>query len=170
MKRKRMSRILPNNRRNRPYRRRLRNYGLLPPGQCTVVKERQKSPALKSQDILSPHVYTFRATVFVAGQQTDCAETRFGFRTLGWSVEDGFLLNGRRVQLQGVCCHQDYGLTGKAMPDRVHRYRLRRLKEMGANAYRAAHYPPAEASMDDMDDLGILCMDESAGSVPHRKR
>ncbi len=133
---------------------------LLPPGQCTVVKGETKITGPKIWDILSPHLYTFRATVFVAGQQTDCAETRFGFRTLGWSVEDGFLLNGRRVQLQGVCCHQDYGLTGKAMPDRVHRYRLRRLKEMGANAYRAAHYPPAEASMDAMDELGILCMDE----------
>jgi beta-galactosidase len=73
----------------------------------------------------------------------------------------GFFLNGRNVKIKGVCCHQDYGLTGKAMPDRVHRYRLKRLKEMGANGYRAAHYPPAEATMDALDELGFLVMDET---------
>ena len=47
------------------------------------------------------------------------------------------------------------------MPDRVHRYRLRRLKEMGANGYRTAHYPPAEATMDALDELGFLVMAET---------
>ncbi len=112
-------------------------------------------------DIESPCLYEIQTTIFGDDQQLDTQTTRFGFRTIHFSAQNGFFLNGRSVKIKGVCCHQDYGLTGKAMPDRVHHYRLRRLKEMGANGYRAAHYPPAEATMDALDELGFLVMDET---------
>jgi len=118
-----------------------------------------KNPKL--WDIDDPNLYAIRTIITKNNEEIDCVDTRFGFRTIYFDAEKGFFLNGRHVKIKGVCCHQDYGLTGKAMPDRVHRYRLKKLKEMGANGYRAAHYPPAEATMDALDELGFLVMDET---------
>ena len=112
-------------------------------------------------DVEHPVLYTMRTIVRWKGSQVDSVDTKFGFRTIRFDAEKGFYLNDKNIKLKGVCCHQDYGLTGKAMPDRVHRYRLKRLKEMGANAYRASHYPPAEATMDALDEIGFLVMDET---------
>jgi len=109
----------------------------------------------------SPNLYSLNTGIISDSNQIDSVTTRFGFRTIEFCSDNGFFLNGKNVKIKGVCCHQDYGLTGKAMPDRVHYYRLRRLKEMGANGYRTAHYPPAEATMDALDELGFLVMDET---------
>ncbi len=118
-----------------------------------------QNPLLWDTD--APNLYTLLTVVTVDGHVVDRQETRFGFRTIRFDAQQGFFLNDRPVKIKGVCCHQDYGLTGKAMPDRVHRYRLRRLKEMGANGYRASHYPPAQATMEALDELGFLVMDET---------
>lgn len=112
-------------------------------------------------EIDEPALYTLRTALVSGGEEIDTVDTRFGFRTIAFDADRGFFLNGRPVKLKGVCCHQDYGLTGKAVPDRVHRYRLKLLREMGANAYRASHYPPAETAMDALDELGFLVMDET---------
>ncbi len=117
------------------------------------------NPAL--WDIDAPHLYKAVTTVLVDGKQTDEVETTFGFRTAVFDKDQGFLLNGRRVPIHGVCCHEDYGITGKAMPDTVKEYRLRLLKEMGANGYRTAHYPHSEQTMDYLDQLGFLVLDET---------
>lgn len=112
-------------------------------------------------DLEQPRLYTLQTTVLQGEAAIDQTDTSFGFRTIRFDAAAGFFLNGKSVKIKGVCCHQDYGLTGKAVPDRVHEYRLRRLKEMGANGYRTSHYPPAEAAMDAMDRLGFLVMDET---------
>lgn len=117
------------------------------------------SPAL--WDIDTPNLYQVHTVVSHNGVEIDRVVTRFGFRTIEFDPDKGFFLNGRHVKIKGVCCHQDYGLTGKAVPDNVHRYRTALMKEMGANAYRTAHYPHAEAVMDALDELGILVMDET---------
>lgn len=108
-----------------------------------------------------PQQYTMETAVYVGGEQVDEVTTRFGFRTIRFDPQTGFWLNGRPVKIRGVCCHQDYGLTGKAVPERVQCYRLRLLREMGANGYRTAHYPHSEATMDALDELGFLVMDET---------
>jgi beta-galactosidase len=118
-----------------------------------------ENPAL--WDIESPNLYTLRTTVEQNGVELDRTETGFGFRTIKFDPNEGFFLNGRNVKIKGVCCHGDYGLTGKAVPDSVQRYRLELLKEMGANAFRTSHYPHSEVSMDAMDELGFLVMDET---------
>lgn len=133
----------------------------LPEREKTAVRQMLRVSAPALWDVDAPHLYTMRTTLLRNGEEIDRVETRFGFRTIRFDAKEGFFLNGRRVEIKGVCCHQDYGLTGKAMPDRVHRYRLRRLKEMGANGYRASHYPPAEATMNALDELGFLVMDET---------
>ena len=118
-----------------------------------------KNPEL--WDMESPCLYTARTQVFLDGEEADCVETRFGFRTIRFDAERGFFLNGRSVKIQGVCCHQDYGLTGKAVPGRVQRYRLQLLKEMGASGFRTSHYPHSETTMDALDEMGFLVMDET---------
>lgn len=118
-----------------------------------------QDPAL--WDIQSPVQYTLVTSLERDGAVLDQVETRFGFRTLEFCPEKGFFLNGQSVKIKGLCCHGDYGLTGKAVPDRVLRYRVKLLKEMGANGYRTAHYPHAEATMDALDDMGFLVLNET---------
>jgi len=117
------------------------------------------APAL--WDVDHPALYRAVTEVRVNGVAVDRVENRFGFRTARFDADHGFFLNGRHVEIKGVCCHQDYGLTGKAVPDRVQRYRLELLKEMGANGYRTAHYPHHAATMDALDELGFLVMAET---------
>lgn len=112
-------------------------------------------------DIEDTNLYTAVAEVWVDGTLTDRVSDRFGFRTIRFDANEGFFLNDRPVKLKGVCCHQDYGLTGKAVPERVQRYRLELMKEMGANAYRCSHYPQHPYTMEMFDELGMLVMDET---------
>lgn len=129
-------------------------------GKATLYQHMSlSSPSL--WDIETPNLYTLKTTVSVDGADVETQENRFGFRTIRFDKDAGFFLNGRNVKIQGVCCHQDYGLTGKAVPRRVQRYRLELLKEMGANGYRAAHYPHHAYTLDMLDELGFLVMSET---------
>ena len=92
---------------------------------------------------------------------TDIYEVKTGFRYMHFDADKGFFLNGKHVFINGVCGHGDFGLTGKAVPDNIFRYKARLIKEMGANGYRATHYPQADAMMDACDELGILVMCEA---------
>lgn len=87
--------------------------------------------------------------------------TRIGFRTVEISPEKGLLLNGKKTIIKGVCAHQDFGLTGLAVPDNVARYKIRLIKEMGANGYRTSHYQQTASYMDALDEMGFLVMDEA---------
>ena len=118
-----------------------------------------ENPAL--WDTQSPALHICETTVTRGGEIVDRTKCRFGFRTIRFDPDHGFFLNGKRVVIKGVCCHQDYGLTGKAVPKRVQKYRLELLREMGANGYRTAHYPHHAATMDYLDELGFLVMDET---------
>lgn len=112
-------------------------------------------------DTKSPNMYMVVTKIFLNGDLVDRVETKFGFRTFRFDCKKGFILNGRQLKLNGVCSHQDYGITGKAVPDNVYVYRVQMVKQMGANAYRTSHYPHAEATMDTLDEQGILVMDET---------
>ena len=74
---------------------------------------------------------------------------------------EGFLLNGKRVEIKGTCNHQDHAGVGAALPDRLQYYRIERLKEMGSNAYRTSHNPPTPELLDACDRLGMLVLDEN---------
>lgn len=93
--------------------------------------------------------------------QTDEYSVDFGIRNIGFDAERGFLLNGKQIKLKGVCCHQNHGGLGAALPDEIYAYRIKKLKEMGCNAYRTSHYPPTPELLDVCDRLGILVMDEN---------
>ncbi len=125
---------------------------------CTLAAEDLRP---KLWDVDDPNLYEMRVELWRAGELIDEKTVRFGFRTIRFDAGEGFFLNGRRVEIQGVCCHQDYGLTGKAVPEQAQRYRLKLMKEMGANGYRCAHYPHHAATMDILDELGFLVMAET---------
>ena len=108
----------------------------------------------------SPSLYKLVTTVSVAGKIVDRQETAFGIRTVAFDPDTGFLLNGKHYELQGVCIHQDWPGVGVAVPDSLQYFRVSRLKEMGCNAIRTSHNPPATGFLDACDQLGILVMDE----------
>jgi beta-galactosidase len=107
----------------------------------------------------SPRLYKLVTRVRGPGV-VDQKETVFGIRTVGFDPTNGFLLNGKRYELQGVCIHQDWAGVGVAAPDSLQYFRVSRLKEMGCNAIRTAHNPPAPGFLDACDQLGMLVMDE----------
>lgn len=116
------------------------------------------SPRLWSLE--QPNLYTV-ATQVVSDGKADEVSTNCGFRTSRFDAEKGFFLNDQRVVLQGVCNHQDHAGVGVAVPDALLEFRLRKLQEMGANAYRPSHNPPSRELVDLCDRLGMLVMDEN---------
>jgi beta-galactosidase len=90
----------------------------------------------------------------------DETTTTFGIRTIRFDPDKGFFLNGKQVKLKGVCIHHDAGCLGAAVPDKVLQRRLRLLKELGVNAIRTSHNPPATELLDICDRLGLLVKDE----------
>lgn len=108
----------------------------------------------------TPYIYTLQTDVKVAGEVVDSYQTRFGVRSICFDPNEGFLLNGKRVQMQGVCCHQDHAGVGVAVPDRLNAWRIQKLKEFGVNAYRSSHNPPTVSVLEACDSLGMLVMDE----------
>ncbi len=111
-------------------------------------------------DIDSPMLYTAKTSV-KSKLGEDISSTTFGFRSIRFDSEYGVFLNGKNIKIKGVCGHGDFGLTGKAVPDNIHRLKVRLIKEMGANAYRCSHYPQSEYLMGEFDRQGILVMAES---------
>lgn len=116
------------------------------------------SPVLWSPE--SPRLYQLVTTVSSGGKVVDRQETPFGIRTVGFAPNIGFLLNGKRYEIHGTCNHQDHAGVGVAVPDALHEFRVKRLKEFGCNAYRMAHNPPTPELLDSCDRLGMLVMDE----------
>jgi len=115
----------------------------------------------KLWDCENPNLYTIKTCLYKDGTPVDESFTRIGFRTIELSLEQGFLLNGKPTYIKGVCSHQDFGLTGIAVPDNIAKYKISLIKEMGANGFRTSHYQNSAAVMDALDELGFIVMDET---------
>jgi beta-galactosidase len=96
-----------------------------------------------------------------SGQVLDRAETTFGIRSIQIDAENGFVLNGQRINLKGGCVHHDNGLLGAESYARSEERKVELLKASGYNAVRCAHNPPATAFLEACDRLGMLVMDEA---------
>jgi beta-galactosidase len=108
-----------------------------------------------------PQRYLLVTTVERDGKALDRYETPFGVRTIEFTATNGFLLNGKRVPLNGVCDHADLGALGTVVNTRGLERQIEILKEMGCNAIRTSHNPPAPELLDLCDRMGMLVMDES---------
>jgi beta-galactosidase len=112
------------------------------------------SPRLWSLE--SPTLYTLRTRVLDGTTVRDETLTPFGVRTFAFDPDHGFTLNGQPMKLKGVCLHHDGGSVGAAVPAGIWERRLRTLKEIGVNAIRTSHNPPAPELLDLCDRLGNL--------------
>lgn len=108
-----------------------------------------------------PFLYEVVTKLYRGEVLLDEVYTRTGVRSAVFHNEKGFLLNGEPCKLNGVCVHHDGGCVGAAVPPEVWERRLRKLKEMGANAIRMSHNPPDPALLDLCDREGFLVMDEA---------
>ncbi len=117
----------------------------------------------------APALYQLRTRVEAGGRVVDAGETPFGVRRIDYDVDRGFLLNGEPLKMQGMCLHHDGGAVGAAVPEAVWTRRLQLLKDMGCNAIRTAHNPPAPEFLDLCDRLGFLVMDEAFDEWTVRK-
>eukprot|EP01123_Difflugia_compressa_P007752 TRINITY_DN2141_c1_g1_i1.p1 TRINITY_DN2141_c1_g1~~TRINITY_DN2141_c1_g1_i1.p1 ORF type:complete len:649 (-),score=153.23 TRINITY_DN2141_c1_g1_i1:63-1853(-) len=108
-----------------------------------------------------PNLYTVVITIQQNGEIKDTVSTIIGIRKIHWDVNNGFLLNDQPVKIKGMANHQDFAGVGVAVPDSLQVFRISKLKQMGANAWRTAHNPPNAALLDLADKLGFLVWDEN---------
>lgn len=112
-------------------------------------------------DIQHPNLYKVVHTILDNGKVIDSYPTQFGIRYFNFDTAKGFSLNGVSMKIKGVCMHHDLGALGAAINISAMERQLRILKEMGCNAIRTAHNPPAPEFLDACDRMGFLVMDES---------
>jgi len=118
----------------------------------------------------TPYLYKVRARMMVDGREIDRSEVPLGLRTLEFSPDRGFALNGQWMKVKGVCLHDDAGTLGTAVPADAWRRRLLTLKSLGVNAIRMSHNPHAPALYALCDSLGLLVMDEASDEWEFPKR
>lgn len=112
-------------------------------------------------DVENPELYDVSVFLKKEDVELDRETVSTGFRTFYVDVNEGFFLNGKRVQINGVCCHQDHACVGIAVPDNLVKYRISRIKAMGANAYRCSHHMMSRAVYDECDKQGLIVCDEN---------
>ena len=134
------------------------NKYLKPQNQIFYQEGEIEAPRLWSPK--TPHLYKAITSVYVNNELFDEHSTIFGIRRFRFDPELGFFLNGENIKIKGVNIHHDAGLVGAAVPKNVWIRRLKKLKEMGANAIRSAHNPASQEFLDVCDELGFLVQDE----------
>jgi beta-galactosidase len=134
---------------------------MMAPGtnQTCVFSFKIEKPALWS--LKEPNRYVAVTTLLQGGRIVDSYETPFGIRTIQFTADNGFLLNGERVPLNGVCNHHDLGPLGAAVNVRGLERQIELLQEMGCNAIRTSHNPPAPELLDLCDRMGMVVMVEA---------
>ena len=117
----------------------------------------------------TPQLYQAQVQILKADRIIDDSKTTFGIRSIRFSTENGFQLNGKTIKLNGGCVHHDNGCLGAAAFDRAEERRIELLKSAGFNAIRTSHNPPSEAFLDACDRLGMLVINESFDGWKEKK-
>ncbi|HSV14324.1 MAG TPA: glycoside hydrolase family 2 TIM barrel-domain containing protein [Tepidisphaeraceae bacterium] len=129
-------------------------------GKAVDVEQDLNRLKLRLWDLDEPYLYRAMASVRDGGATIDEDAAAFGVRSAEFNADTGFWLNGKNIKLKGVCLHGDAGGLGVAVPISAWRRRLQSLKDVGCNAIRTAHNPPAPEFLDLCDQMGFLVMDE----------
>ena len=111
--------------------------------------------------VSNPYLYTIAVKVYQKGKLVDEITSSFGIRSIKFDREKGFFLNNQPLKIKGVCMHHDLGALGAAFNYRAAERQLQILKEMGCNAIRTSHNPPAPEFLNLCDKMGFLVMDEA---------
>lgn len=122
--------------------------------QATILKP-------KRWDLETPNRYLAQTSILVNDKIVDRYNSIFGIRTIEFTARNGFLLNGKRVDIKGTCNHHDLGALGAAINTSALTRQLKILKEMGCNALRTSHNPPAPELLELADKMGFLVWDEA---------
>src|SRR5690606_24173570 len=117
----------------------------------------------------SPNLYEAVTTLRVGGKVVDRFKTRFGIRSIEFHATKGLLVNGERIPIKGVNQHHDLGALGAAFNLRAAERQLEILKELGCNAIRMAHIPPAPELLELTDRMGFLVVNEVYDSWERKK-
>ena len=129
-----------------------------------VMEDGSRKPIEKTLHVENPHLwspsdpYLYTTTLEADG---DLLPVTYGIRTIEYSAEQGLLLNGKPIVLNGGCVHHDNGILGAAAFDAAEYRRVKLLKAAGFNAVRTSHNPPSEAFLRACDELGLLVIDEA---------
>jgi beta-galactosidase len=134
-------------------------------GQATLARPRLWGPPPTQQ----PNLYVAVSTLRQGNRVTDVQESRFGIRDLRFDADRGVIVNGAPVRIQGINNHHDLGSLGAAFNRRAAQRQLEIMRDMGANAVRMSHNPPAPGLLDLADEMGFLVMDEVFDSWERKK-
>lgn len=130
-------------------------------GQKFTFSQEFGFPEYRLWSIEKPELYTVTVQLLDGIKVIDEVTETFGIRTIEFSAQKGFLLNGESLLLKGGCLHHDNGALGSATFKTAEFRRVKIMKENGFNAIRTAHNPPSKTFLDACDQLGMLVMDES---------
>ncbi len=130
-------------------------------GTSTTILQNMQVQNPDLWDVEVPNMYAARVQVLKNGKILDEITEAFGIRSIHWSADKGFQLNGESIQLNGGCVHHDNGCLGAKAYDAAEVRKVRLLKDAGYNAVRTAHNPPSEAFLHACDSLGLLVIDEA---------
>ena len=131
------------------------------PGQTSTFTQQAELSGAHLWSLEHRNLYRLVTTLRADRKKEDIKATNFGIRTLRFDPNRGFFLNGERVEIRGMCVHQDFPGVGVAVADNLWEWRIRKLQTMGANAWRTSHGPVSEAFYDAADRMGMLVMAEN---------
>jgi len=117
-------------------------------------------PNPQKWDIENPYLYSIVTQLYRGAELLDTYTSRFGVRDVSFTANNGFFLNGKRVQLKGVNLHHDHGPLGAAFNERAMERQLEIMKDMGCNAIRTSHNTAAPELLDLCDKMGLLVFNE----------
>ncbi len=144
---------------------------IAPKNSCDTVCQKVTVASPELWDVDSPNLYRVVSRIDDAstGSTLDTYATTTGFRSFRFDADKGFFLNGRPLKINGVCLHHDAGALGAVVNRAAIRRQLSIMKEMGCNAIRCSHNPPAPELLDLCDQMGFLVMDEAFDMWRKRK-
>lgn len=129
-----------------------------------VMADGSRKPIEKTLHVEQPHLwspddpYLYTTTIEAEG---DVLPVTYGIRTIEYSAEKGFVLNGKPILINGACVHHDDGVLGAMAFDAAEIRKVRLMKEAGFNLIRTSHNPTTRAFLDACDSLGMLVIDEA---------
>ncbi len=132
----------------------------VPPDGETIISASETFQDIRTWTPEQPDLYEVRALLIREGRETDDLTDRFGFREITVQDKD-ILLNGEKLEIRGVCRHEDHPQFGCALPFEAMAADLEQIKDLGANSVRTAHYPNDERFLDLCDEQGILIWEEN---------
>ena len=133
-------------------------------GSGVTISQQMRVQKPQLWSLSSPYLYTVTTEIIENGRVLDSDTITTGIRTVAFDVAKGFFLNGENIKINGVCLHGDLGCLGTAINEDALYRQLVMMKEMGVNAIRCSHNPPAPELLNLCDSMGLLVMDEAFDS------